>query len=217
MTQKRCISAFDLDHTLIEANSSLLFYYFLVKQGFFHPITIARTVIYSLKHRFFNLSLHELHEKAFSRFLKGKSVGFIQTQVKRFLEEDFHRYIYYPAFFRLRRAQHEGHHTVILSNSPTFIVGPIAKYFGMTSWSGSEYQVNKKGIFESVKYILEGEGKAAHLKLLAERLDAKIENVVAYSDSPLDLPFLKAAGKAVVVNPTQKMRKISKKNLWEII
>ncbi len=217
MTQIRRISAFDLDHTLIEANSSLLFYYFLVKQGLFNPITILRTIIYSLDHRFFNLSLKDLHKKAFSRFLKGTSFKFVEAQVKKFLEEDFHRFIYYPAFFRLRRAQHEGHHTVMLSNSPSFIVGPIAKYLGMSSWGGSEYKVNSEGIFESVKSILEGEGKAMRLKLLAKQLNTKMEDVIAYSDSPLDLPFLKVAGKAVVVNPTRKMRKISLKQSWETI
>ena len=180
-------------------------------------MTIARTLVYSLNHRFFNLSLQDLHKKAFNRFLKGTSFKFVEVQVKKFLKEDFHRYIYYPAFFRLRRAQHEGHHTVMLSNSPSFIVGPIAEYLGMSSWGGSEYQLNAEGVFDSVKSILEGDGKAKRLKLLADQLKTKMEYVTAYSDSPLDLPFLRAAGKAVVVNPTRKMQKISRKHSWETI
>ena len=217
MTDQTPISAFDLDHTLIEANSSLLFYQYLVREGVFHPLSLLRTLFYSIEHRFFNLGLLELHEKVFKRFLKGKPIQLVEEQVAKFLKEDFYRFIYYPSFSRLRRAQHEGHHTIILSNSPSFIVGPVARYLGVSHWCSSEYAINEKGDLDSVKSILLGEGKASYLKTLASKFKTDIKRVTAYSDSPLDLPFLSAAGTAVVVNPTQRMRKISQENYWEII
>ncbi len=141
----------------------------------------------------------------------------IEDQVEQFLKEEFYRYIYFPSFARLRRAQHEGHLTIILSNSPSFIVGPIARYLGVPLWSASEYKVDKKGVLEAVKSILVGEGKADYLKRLADEHGIDMSHVYAYSDSPLDLPFLDVAGTPVVVNPTKKMRQISSEKSWEVI
>lgn len=211
------ISAFDLDHTLIGTNSSMLFFRYLIKRGIYSPISVIRSLTYSVRHYLLDLSLSELHEKVFERFLKGTSISMVQKQVTQFLENDFYRFLYYPSFARLRMAQHAGHHTVILSNGPSFLVGPIAEYLGVNEWGSSHYNVDQEGKFQSIHSILLGEGKASYLKGLVKKFKTDLQKVTAYSDSALDLPFLSVAGKAVVVNPDAKMRKISRAKLWEII
>ena len=211
------ISAFDLDHTLIGTNSSLLFYRYLVKRGLYSPTSILRTLTYSLRHYFLDLSLSALHEKVFERFLRGTSLAMVQKEVAQFLAKDFYRFLYYPSFARLRMAQHAGHHTVILSNGPSFLVGPIADYLGVNEWGSSHYSVDNEGMFKSIDSILLGEGKASYLNSLTKKFKIDLKKVTAYSDSALDLPFLSVAGKAVVVNPDSKMKKISQENLWEVI
>lgn len=211
------ISAFDLDHTLVSTNSSVLFYRYLISKGFFRSISLIQTLLYSLRHTFFNLGLKELHEKVFKRFLKGAPLGLVQEEVGQFLKKDFYRFLYPPAFARLRRAQHEGHHTVILSNAPGFIVGPIADYLEVNEWHSSHYRTDEEGMFESVESVLLGEGKALKIQELIDSLSTTIEKVIAYSDSDLDLPFLNAAGTPVAVNPNAKLLKVSKQKAWEIL
>ena len=133
------------------------------------------------------------------------------------MEKDFYRFLYYPTFNRLRRAQHQGHYTVILSNGPSFIVGPIAEYLGVNEWYSSHYDVDDKGNFSAVRFVLLGEGKATCMDELAGRLETSRSKVTAYSDSDLDLPFLKAAGTPVAVNPNAKLLKISKEHSWEVL
>lgn len=211
------ISAFDLDHTLVSTNSSMLFYRYLISRGFFRPLSIIPTILYSLRHAFFNLGLKELHEKVFNKFLKGESLKLVQEEVAQFLKKDFYRFLYPPTFTRLRRAQHEGHHTVILSNGPAFIVGPIADYLGVNEWYSSNYGVNSEGIFEKVESVLLGDGKAKYISSLVKKLKTLPKKVTAYSDSDLDLPFLQAAGTPVAVNPNSKLLKISKTYSWEVL
>lgn len=211
------ISAFDLDHTLVSSNSSLLFYRYLISKGFYRQISLIRTALYSLRHQFMNLSLTALHEKVFERFLKGAPFGLVQEEVTQFLKKDFYRFLYYPTFERLRRAQHQGDHTVILSNAPSFIVGPIAEYLEVSEWRSSHYTVNEEGNFESVESVLLGEGKAECIDQMTKSLKIAREQVTAYSDSDLDLPFLHSAGTPVAANPNSKLLKVSKKNSWEII
>lgn len=211
------ISAFDLDHTLVGSNSSVLFFRHLIDKGIFHPLSIFRTLFYKTEYHFFGLGLQELHRKVFRHFLRGKPLRYIQEHVESFVEADFYRHIYLPAFSHLRRAQHEGHHTVIISNSPSFLVEPIARYLGVNEWHGSNYLTDEKGVLSEIGLILTGEEKASCLQKMMNRFKTKKENVIAYSDSLVDLPFLFAAGKAVAVNPTGKMKRISEENDWEMI
>lgn len=211
------VSAFDLDHTLVGSNSSLLFYRHLIRKGIFHPFSFIRALIYKSQHHLGRVSLQELHHKVFRRFLRGQSLERIEKEVSCFLEADFYRYLYMPAFSCLRRAQHEGHHTVIISNSPSFLVKPVARYLGVTDWHSSEYLIDEKGTLKEVGSILLGDEKATYLQKIIQKLKTKREKVTAYSDSMIDLPFLYAAGKAIVVNPSGKMRKISEEEDWEVI
>jgi len=211
------ISAFDLDHTLVSTNSGLLFYRYLIERGFYRPTSILRTFLYSLRYYFFDLSLTELHEKVFERFLKGSALSKVEEEVEKFLKKDFFRFLYYPTLARLRLAQHEGHHTVILSNGPSFLVGPIAEYLGVSEWGSSVYSVDREGNFNSIDSILLGDGKASYIQKLTERFQTDLHKVTAYSDSIQDLPLLSIAGKAVVVNPNAKMKRISKERLWEVL
>jgi len=210
------ISAFDLDHTLVGSNSGLLFYRHLINRGFFHSSSIVRSLVYSIRHYFFDLSLPELHKKVFERFLKGSLFSLVQEEVSQFLKKDFYRHLYPPTLARLRLAQHQGDHTVILSNGPSFLVGPIAEYLGVSEWNSSRYSVDGKGEFNAIESILLGEGKASYIQKLTENLKIDLRKVTVYSDSILDLPLLSIAGKAVVVNPNFKMKKIlSKKTVGD--
>ncbi len=177
----------------------------------------SQAFLISFEHRFFHLGLDALHEKAFQFFLRGKQLATLQSEVKQFLADEFYQFFYFPALSRLRRAQHEGHHTLILSSSPSFIVGPIAHYLDVALWRSSEYTTGEDGRFKQVGSVLSGEEKGRYLKAFAKAHHIPANEVVAYSDSPLDLPFLMAAGKAVVANPSRYMKKICRKKNWEII
>lgn len=211
------VGAFDLDHTLIKRNTSALFYYYLIKKGVFHPAAVLRSFVYSFRHHFFNLGIKQVHERVFNKFLKGMSLSFLDEHVQGFLKEDFFKHIYYPAFKELRQAQYAGHHTVILSASPSFLVGAIAEYFGVFHWSSSEYRLDKEGRLSQIDSVLLGDEKAQYLKELVKELGTDLSLVTAYSDSIVDLPFLLTAGKGVVVNPRKTMRQLSKKYQFDVI
>ena len=177
----------------------------------------SQAFLISFEHRFFHLGLQALHEKAFQFFLRGKLLATLESEVEQFLADEFYQFFYFPALSRLRRAQHEGHYTLILSSSPSFIVGPIANYLGVALWRASEYMVGEDGRFKEVGSVLSGEEKGRYLIAFAKAHHIAEKDVIAYSDSPLDLPFLMAAGKAVVANPSRSMKRICRKKNWEII
>lgn len=211
------ISAFDLDHTLIRGNCSASFCRYLYNQGALPFSTLLQSFFYSLRHRFLGMTLSELHHSIFEKVLRGKPFEQLEKYIDKFVHEYVQQSLYMPAFVRLKRAQEMGHYTLILSNSPSFLVARFAKVLGVHAFHATEYAIDENRCFAKIKQILEGKDKAKLIKSLSKKLGIFMEQITTYSDSVLDLEFLEAAGNPIAVNPDKKLRAISIKNQWSII
>jgi len=178
---------------------------------------MAFSLFYRLRTRFWNMDLAELHEKVFRRLLLGFSLEELERHVGAFVNHFVPKAIYHPAYAALRKAQHLGHQTVILSNSPHFLVGPIAYYFGVDDWRATEYGVDKDKTLCNIANLMEGTNKARYLIEARKQLKIDKKNVTVYTDSHHDLPLLLEAGIPIVVNPDKKLLKIAKQNNWSVI
>ena len=65
-----------------------------------------------------------------------------------------------------------------------------------------------------IQFLMGGSEKARFIQHLKEK-DKKI--VYAFSDSIWDLPLFSTADYKIAVNPDRKLKKIAKKNLWQVI
>jgi HAD superfamily hydrolase (TIGR01490 family) len=61
------------------------------------------------------------------------------------------------------------------------------------------------------------EGKAQAVRELAEREGIDLSESYAYSDSESDLPFLRAVGHPVAVNPDKELARIAAEEGWEVL
>lgn len=208
------VYVFDLDRTLISCNSSVDFCMFLYRRKVVSFVHVIRSALFYIQHRFFGLTLTQLHEKTFRKFLKGVNLHEIVSYVKEFVDQWLSSALYMPAIAELRRAQHLGHYTMILSNSPSFLVRAIAERLSVCDWRATEYEVDKEGRLCHIAHILNGWDKAGCVRQIIEKLGLTKRNVIAYSDSFWDLPLLESAGQAVVVNPDRKLLRISQKLNW---
>lgn len=215
MVQK--ISLFDLDHTLLKGNTSFLFGSYLHKKRVFKTWKWVKLAALYLMHKAGFLTLLQLQNKAFKDFFLGRKAESLLPYLKDFIEKDLKKNLYLPTIEKLESAKKENHHIYILSNSPDFVVGKVADYLGVKNWKATEYALNEKGEFSSISLFFEGIDKAEYLKKVRLRFNIEKENSIAYSDSILDLAFLEAAGKAIVVNPDRKLKQVALQNKWEII
>jgi HAD superfamily hydrolase (TIGR01490 family) len=211
------LSAFDLDDTLIQGNSSASFCRYLHQQGVLPFSTVLQAVFYSLRHRFLGMTLAELHHSVFNKMLRGKPFEMLEKYLDKFVHEYLQKSVYMPAFTRLKRAQELGHYTMILSNAPNFLVERFAKALGVNAFHATEYAVDENRCFKKIRRILEGKDKARQIQKIAEKLGIFWEHITTYSDSILDLEFLQVAGNPIAVNPDKKLRAFSVKNQWSII
>ena len=208
---------FDLDHTLLTANSSFKFGSYLYQQNFFSFWTLLACLYNYGRHKLCGMPLQALHFNSFSRLFKGRSLSNVQTHVEAFLNENLDALLFKPVVQRLKAAQNCGDYVLILSSSPDFLVGEIARRLGVEQWKATSYQIDCQGIFSNISHVMEGGDKADYVVKLAHLLPIPLSATVAYSDSALDLPVLKIVGKAIGVVPDPHLKRICLQNGWEII
>lgn len=217
MSPYKRLSIFDLDRTLIRGNTSMLFVRYLQRHFHLSLGTLFSSFGYFLQHRYMSLSLNDLHDRVFKSQLYSKPKSLFTESVSGFLTEILPQSLYIPSILELKRAQQMGNYTIILSNSPDFIVEPIARYLKVDRWLATKYSVDKEGLFDKIEFVCDGKAKAEVLRSLCRELNIDRRDTIAYSDSIYDLELLQISGKAVVVNPDRKLRLISREQKWQII
>lgn len=168
-------------------------------------------------HKLGLLSISDVQTKIFNCIFQGKSLEQIEKYAVTFIENSFDHIQYKPAVQRLKQAQASGHHTVILSSSPDFLVQILAQKFNVNAWKASCYQVDDNKKFSKISHVFSSDDKAHYVE--NERITRGIskQQTTAYSDSILDLSFLNAVGYPIGVNPDRKLKAICKRNQWEIL
>lgn len=213
----RELHAFDLDHTLLKVNCSYMFGIYLYKKGIFSFWTMVNLWSSYGLHKVGVLSITEMQEWIFQKLFKEKSALDFIALAQGFASEQLQSMLYQPAILALKQAEKQGHHTAIFSSSPDFLVKVISQRLGVYHLEATEYALDERSQFSHISKWMLGETKAHALHTLAKRLGIDESKTVAYSDSEIDLPFLKAARVAVGVNPDAKLRRICLRNQWEIL
>ncbi|MDF2577109.1 MAG: hypothetical protein K0S74_593 [Chlamydiales bacterium] len=208
---------FDLDHTLLRTNCSYRFGVFLYQQRLVSRLKLTYALLVYITHRCFNLPLHKLHQKIFDMCFKNMEMSHLEKAVDSFLELNLQEMLDTHILKKLQMIQKEGHYTLLLSNSPDFLVKSIANKLTFSEWAATCYQVGDHGRLTNIKFLLEGHTKADFTLNRAKQLNISPSNIYAYSDSYLDLPLLKCVGKPIAVNPDRKLRQYSLTKGWEIV
>ena len=211
------IIIFDLDHTLLKANVSFRFGFYLYQHNKMSLSDLLFCLTAYMRHKWWGLSLFSLHTLSFDRLFKHQSALEFHALAEQFLNENFEKFLYFPVIERLKLAQKRGDEVFILSSSPDFLVGKIAERLNVRNWGSTVYKENEKGEFISIEKIMEGQDKVDYVKRLVEEKNISPLEVTAYSDSYLDLPILEFAGEAIGVTPDVQLKKICLQRKWEIL
>lgn len=208
---------FDLDHTLVNVNTSLAYLNFLSRREILSKKALSLAWIGFFKFKYTKCNVKDIHEGIFTSLLKGVSLHLLEFCADEFIEETLWNSLYPPAFSAFRLQQHLGATVVLMSSSPAFIVERIAERLCVDHWEATEYSSDSNGSLQSVKRFLDGPSKSEQLYRFAGKKGFSLGECTTYSDSFHDLPFLLASGKAIAVNPDRRLRYLALQNKWEIL
>ena len=214
------IAAFDLDHTLLAADSEFEWNKFIIEQGlvdraFHEPIYLRHIQEYaagtlkiedSSSHStyvFAKLTEHEARILT-QRFTTEIIVPAIREQAANWL--DFHR--------------RKKHVLVLITATNQFLANPIAQMLKMDHSIGTRVILDRVNGNSSIDPDIPAsfrEGKIRRLEMLCQEIGETLDDLWAYSDSFNDIPLLQASAHPKVVCPDDTLRLHSQRNGWPIL
>ena len=197
------LAIFDLDHTLINCDSSSEWSNFLHEKGIFSDADMQRHQAFVLRPlaEHSRAELDEMHRE-FMRRIRPNI-----TQMARMLV-DSHR--------------DTGDTLLMISATNEFIITPIAREFGIENIIGISLETDVQGNYTGRPIGTPSfqEGKVTRLhQWLAERgqSQADYEKIYFYSDSRNDLPLLEQVNQPVAVNPDPVLTLTAVQRGWPIL
>lgn len=217
------LALFDLDNTLINGDSDHAWGIFLAEVG----AVDAQQQIKAQDHFYqqYQSGTLDIHEFLAYQFtpLKNNSLEQLVSWRKQYIESYIKPMITQDRLDLVQQHQQQGHTSIIITATNSFITRPIADLFGIKHLIATEPEQNIHGFTGKLDGLpCFQAGKITKLNaFLAENFSEKITledtNSWFYSDSHNDLPLLQTVNHAIAVTPDQKLREYAKKHHWEII
>ena len=218
--QEGVAAFFDVDNTLIQGASLIMFAIGLAKRHYFSTRDLLPFVWKQLKFRIrgseSKADMAKGREQAME-FIKGRDVDELVALCEDIVDENIPAKIW-PETSELA-AMHlaAGHQVWLVTATPVQLAQIIARRYGMTGALGTVAEV-KDGTFTGrlVGDILHGPGKSHAVAALSTIEGLDLSRCTAYSDSINDIPMLSMTGTAVAINPDVALRREAKRRGWEV-
>lgn len=218
------LALFDLDFTLIPHDTIFLFAnYSLKRRGgrlrFLFTIAL-QTLLYLLR----RINLLQL-KSAFLSHLQGMNAAEIDAMARRFAADEVRPRLYPQMLGELQRVQALGMTTVLNTASPEIYVQAIAAELGFDFYYGTAVVIESPA---PRFFHLPGPNNKREAKLTAMARDfpaiaAAAQTPpetppadIAYSDSSADLPMLRLARQAILINPSKSFAALGENSGWTI-
>ena len=212
------LALFDLDHTLLDGDSDVLWYHYLAEQG------VVDAKRFTTKRAHFSADYREgrLQVEDFYAFvlkpLADNPLQQLQAWRRRFVATCILPRITATARALLSRHRDAGHTLAIITATNRFITEPIAAELEVPHLLATEPEYDGTRFTGRVLGTpCFREGKLLHLRAWLYRENLRPTETWFYSDSHNDLPLLENVDHPVVVNPDVQLTKTSETRGWPIM
>ena len=209
------VAFFDMDKTLLDASSGILFVKYLWKNRAVSLAEMADVFVLSAQYTLNRMDFPKVMARMSSK-IKGGRVDELVALCDRWFEDELKKHIAPRAVERVREHERAGEAIVLLSASTQYAVRPVAQHLGIEyrcTELATENGSLTGGVIGEPCY---GEGKLIWGRRLAEQRGLTLADCAFYSDSASDLPLMEAVGRPIAVNPDGKLRARAKRGSWPI-
>jgi HAD superfamily hydrolase (TIGR01490 family) len=209
------IAFFDMDYTLLDASSSLLYVKYLRQRGQLKRRRLLRVGWWAVLYKLSMMDLAKIMPRILS-YAETTDASETLAQSYVWFKDMVAPHIAPRAVERVRWHQQRGERAVIISASSQFAVQPVAEALGLdflcTRLEVKDNQLTG-GVIEPLCF---GEGKIFWARQYADRYGAQLSDCCLYTDSYTDRPLLELIGRPVAVNPDQRLKRLAQQRGWPI-
>ena len=221
MPRPLLLTLFDLDHTLLDGDSDVLWCEFLMQRG-----ELDRAQFEPRNQRMErDYNAGTVSPQAFCDFyvstLAGRSRQQWEPLRREFLEQVIAPRIGHAAQGLVERHRSSGELVVMTTATNRFITELTAAHLGLPHLIATECEIGADGRFtgrtSGTLNMRDGKVTRLHEWLAAQRIDVRDCETTFYSDSINDLPLLQAVRKPVAVNPDMRLAAEAAERGWLVL
>ena len=219
MQPKSNIAAFfDFDETLIDINSSKIGFKWLYENKMLSKWFILKVFITGLLYEI-NLISEKQMADGMVIFYKDKKLSFFADRAEEFYRNLLKPHLVPKIVEKLNYHKKLGHILIIVSGSIRYYLEPVAKDLGIDHLICTDLEEGPDGLLTGKPkgQICLGKYKQKMTQELINELNINLNDSFAYGNSQADIHLLKMVGNPVAVQPNIPLKKVAKKNNWQIL
>jgi HAD superfamily hydrolase (TIGR01490 family) len=209
------IAFFDMDYTLLDTSSALLYVQYLRRTRQIGYRVMGRVAWWTLLYKLTLIDMARAMPKMVL-YAQNASASAMLAQSRRWFVEMVIDHISPIGVAKIREHQRQGHVVVVISASTQFAVQPVAEHLGLEFLCTQLAVEGDRVTGEIVLPSCYGEGKIHWARQLADRHSIPIERSYFYTDSLSDVPLLEIVDHPIAVNPDPRLKRLAVQRGWPI-
>ena len=209
---------FDMDHTLVPADTGTIWSHFLQERNLISLEKAQERAQFLADYQNGTLNVEEAYRFELG-VLQSLEPDLRKELLNQFFKDKVKPLITAKALQQVAEHRKNGDYLIMITATLEEIASPIAEFFGMDHLIGGRGQIDALGNYTG-EIELEpcmGRGKLVHLEEWLVKTGNNPVEYTFYSDSHNDLPLLEQVDVAIAVDPDAKLRQIAQDNNWQII
>ncbi len=211
------VAFIDVDGTLLAETTTYLFARILHRRGLIRNSFVLRAMYHGLQHRFGRLDYGRLVNFGLKNIASIPVVELERIAYENFVEHVRPR-LFEGVVDHLNEIRMNGTTVVLVSSSPRIVLEPLSIYLGCTDTLTTPVRIERGrlvGIADGPPCY--GEGKLYWAREWAAARRIAMDEAAAYADNWSDRALLGQVGRAVVVHPHRKLRRLALERGWTIV
>jgi HAD superfamily hydrolase (TIGR01490 family) len=217
MTEPADVAFFDLDRTLIDVNSGVLFAKWEYREGRITRTQLARALAWSVGYHLSLIDLPKAYEEAVAHY-RGTPDTEMMARTRVWFEAEVAHRLLPLARAALQWHRERGHRLVLLSNTSSWQATLATAAWGLDDWLATRCHVGDDGLLDGtvVRPLCYGQGKVTWARRWLDEQGGSLDRAWFYSDSLSDVPMLQAVAHPVVVNPDPRLARLAVRRGWPV-
>lgn len=209
------VAFFDLDRTLIDRNSGLMFARFEHREGRISTTQFLRAGLWSLGYHLTLIDMWRAYEVALQHY-RGTEAAEVDARTRRWFDAEVRGRLLRSAWESMQWHREQGHRIVLLSNTSNFQAQVATERWGLDDWIANHLLVDDEGLMvgSMERPMCYGEGKVTRSQRWLAEAGLEDAETWFYTDSYSDLPGLLAVTHPRVVNPDPRLRHYARSCGW---
>lgn len=209
---------FDMDLTLLDASSGLLYFRYLLNRRLLSLPETVRVAWWIAAYKASVLDFPHFMARLMA-IVRGGREAEVLAQTESWFRDVVAPHVAEVGRQKVQEHLAQGHIVVIVSGATPYVVSPLARYLGIGDGYLCTHLEVRDGRFTG--RVLEpacfGPGKVIWVERFAAEHHVDLAQSYFYTDSHSDLPLLERVGHPVAVNPNRRLRRFAEQRGWPVV